>query len=59
MRKVYYAHQLIEVIGKRAYDSEGHRNAQFLDAEDVGPYPASCRNAWNAAREEVMKNLRL
>jgi hypothetical protein len=31
----YYTHQLTEVIGEGAYDNEGHRNAQFMEASDV------------------------
>ena len=53
----YYIKQLTEVIGERAYDNEGHMNAQFLNATDVGPYPDECKNAWTATREEAMANL--
>ena len=53
----YYTHQLREVIGKGAYDNEGHRNAQSLKARDVGPYPKACMNAWTSARDEAITNL--
>jgi hypothetical protein len=53
----YYAQQRTEAIGEGAYDSEGHRNAQFLSATDVGPYPGECMKAWKAARDEAMENL--
>ena len=41
----YYARQMTEAIGEGAYDSDGHRNALFLNATDVGPYPAECGKA--------------
>ncbi len=34
-------------------------NTMFMDAEDVGLYPASCKNAWTAAIKEAMQNLGL
>jgi len=55
----YYAQHLIEVIGEGAYDSEGHMNAQFLNATNVGPYPDECTRAWKAARDEALHNLGL
>ena len=36
--KGYYTQQLKEAKGEGAFDSEGHRNARFLSATDVGPY---------------------
>ena len=45
------------MIGEGGYDSEGHRNAQFLEATDVGPYPEECGKAWIAVRNEAMENL--
>ena len=48
---------MTEVIGEGAYDSDGHRKAQFMNATDVGPYPDACMTAWTAAREEGMANL--
>ncbi len=53
----YYTQQLTGVIGAGAYDSEGHMNAQFLNATDVGPYPEACKKAWTGAREEAMSNM--
>ena len=53
----YYAQQLTNVIGEGAYDSEGHRNAQFLNAANVGQYPGEGTRAWKATRIEVMHNL--
>ena len=53
----YYAQQLTEAIGEGAYDNEGHRNAQFLNATDVGPYPGECVRAWKATRDEALENL--
>ena len=47
----YYAHPLIEVIGRGAYDNDGNRNAQFLEARDVGHYPESCRNERSVLRK--------
>ena len=45
------------MIGEGVYDSEGHRNAQFLEATDVGPYPNQYRKAWTTTRDEAMENL--
>jgi len=53
----YYTQHLKEAIGERAYDSEGHKNAQFLNATDLGPYPGECMRAWTTARDEAMENL--
>ena len=53
----YYTKQLTEVIGEGAYDGDGHKNALFLNATDVGPYPEACTNPWTATREEAMANL--
>ncbi len=48
---------MTEVIGEGAYESEGHRIAQFPNATNVGPYPGECKRAWKAARDEAMQNL--
>ena len=53
----YYTQQLTEVIGEGAYDNNGHGNALFLEARDMGPYPESRKNSWTAAREEAPVNL--
>jgi len=53
----YYAQQLTEAIGEGAYDSEGHKNAQFLNATDVGPYLSECTRACKATRDEAIQNL--
>ena len=53
----YYTQQLKEAIGEGAYDNEGHKNTQFLNATDVGPYPGECLRAWKATREEAFHNL--
>ncbi len=47
------------MIGEGAYDSGGHRNAQFLSATNVGPYPGACMRAWKSTRDEAMRNLGL
>jgi len=52
----YYAQQLTKVIGEEAYGSEGHRNAQFLNATNVGPIPDECTRTWKAARDEALQN---
>jgi len=53
----YYAQHLTEVIGEGAYDNEGHMNAQFMSATNVGPYPGECTRAWKSARDEAMQNM--
>ena len=53
----YYAQHLTKVIGEGAYDNEGHRNAQFMSATNVGPYPAECTRAWKASRDAALHNL--
>ena len=49
--KGYYSELLKDVIGEGAYDSGGHKNAQFLDVTNVGPYPDACMRAWKDTRE--------
>ena len=39
--KGVYSIQLTKVIGEGAYDAEGHWNARFLRANNVGTYPTS------------------
>jgi hypothetical protein len=41
----YYSEQLTEAIGKGEYDAEGHKNEQFLGAENIGPSPEATREA--------------
>jgi len=55
----YYTQQLKEAIGEGAYDNEGHRNARFLNATDVGPYPGECIKAWTTTRDEAIESLGL
>jgi hypothetical protein len=50
----YYSQQLTVVIGRGAYDSGGHRNARFLEAKQVGPFPEACGKAWTHIRHEAM-----
>jgi hypothetical protein len=55
----YYTQQLTEALGEGAYASDGHRNARFLNATDVGPYPGECMKAWKAPRDQAMETIRL
>ena len=55
----YYAHQLIETIGRGAYDCEGHKNAKFLEATQVGPFPEACGRVWTHVRQEAIENYEL
>jgi hypothetical protein len=45
-----YSKTLTSAIGDGAYDQEGHRNAGFLQATTVGPYPKAMQYAWQFAR---------
>jgi hypothetical protein len=40
-----YSDTLTNVIGDEAYDQEGHKNAEFLQATTVGPYPKAMQFA--------------
>jgi hypothetical protein len=39
-----------------AYDEEAHRNAKFLEATEVGPYPGEMQAAWDVLRNEAAAN---
>jgi hypothetical protein len=52
----YYLEQLMEALGKRAYDAESHRNDKFVGAENIGPFPEVCKEAWIHIRKEAMEN---
>ena len=54
-RGVYNA-TLTEVIGEGAYDQEGHRNARFLQATTVGPFPKALQFAWQFTRLDCAHN---
>ncbi len=41
-----YPIQINISIGKGAYDTEGHRNAAFLESTEVGPYPQETKQTW-------------
>ena len=41
-----YSRQLIDVIGEGAYDVGGHKNARFIQTNNVGTYPTSMQFAW-------------
>ncbi len=36
-----------------------HKNAQFLGATNVGPFPGACMRAWKETRDEAIQNLGL
>jgi hypothetical protein len=48
--------RMTSIIGKEAYDAEGHRNTRFLESHDIGPYPREMRRAWTMIREEAIAN---
>ena len=54
--KGYYTEQLSYVIGKGAYDADGHRNAKFLGEAGIGPYPGSMQRAWAHLRGDASLN---
>jgi hypothetical protein len=54
--KEVYNKQLTTVIGEGAYDVEGHTNARFLQANNVGTYPTSMQFAWQMARLDATYN---
>ena len=51
-----YTRQLTEAIRHGAYDAEGHMNACFLHAGNVGPFSAATEGAWQFARLEAAHN---
>jgi hypothetical protein len=51
-----YSEQLTVVIGKGAYDEEGHMNTKFLEANGIGPYPRELQRAWDVMRDEAGGN---
>ncbi len=51
-----YTDQLTAAIGEGAFDEAGHRNARFLEATEVGPYPREMQRAWSTMREEARNN---
>ena len=44
-----YSGILTNAIGDGAYDQEGHKNVEFLQATTVGPYPKAMQFAWQYA----------
>ena len=52
----YYTEQLTEVMGKGSYDAEGHTNEKFWGAENIGPFPEACMEAWVQIMMEAMEN---
>ncbi len=48
--------QMTNIIGKGAYDAEGHINTKFLEAQGIGPYPREMRRAWIVIREDAIAN---
>jgi hypothetical protein len=51
-----YSSQLPHIIGEGAYDAEGHRNTQFLEATEIGPFPKEMQQAWTRTRQEAAEN---
>jgi len=44
------------VIGEGAYDEDGHKNSQFLEATGIRPYPWEMQRAWGVLRDEAGDN---
>ena len=51
-----YSRHMTHIIGEGAYDAKGHKNAQFLEATKIGPFPREMQQAWARTREEVAEN---
>ena len=51
-----YNRQLTNVIGEVAYAAEGHMNARFLQANNVGAYFASMQFVWQMTRLDAAYN---
>jgi len=51
-----YSRQMTHIIGEGAYDAEGHRNTQVLEATKFGPFSREMQHAWTRTREEVAEN---
>ncbi len=51
-----YTELMTKIIEEGAYDADGHMNTQFLEEEQVGPYPQAMQEAWTRTREEAARN---
>ncbi len=51
-----YSQQLTVVIGEGAYDEDGHKNTQILEATGIGPYPREMQKAWDELKNEAGEN---
>jgi len=51
-----YSRQMTRINGEGAYGAEGHKNTQFLESTEVGPFPREMRQAWTRTREEAAEN---
>ena len=47
---------MTHIIGEGAYDAEGHKNTQSLEATEIGPFLRENQQAWTRTREEVAEN---
>jgi len=56
LAKRVYIKQLTNAVGREAYGAEGHRNAGFLQADNLGPFPTAMHNAWQYTRLEAGHN---
>ena len=54
--KGYYSKQLKIEIGEGAYNHDGHKNARYLESSRLGPYPSTCRHAWEHLRLDAVYN---
>jgi hypothetical protein len=50
----YYPEHLTQVLGKGAYDAEGHINAKFMGAAKIEPFLEACKEAWARVMMEAM-----
>ena len=54
--KGIYSDQLTTIIGEGAYDEDGRRNSQFLEATWVRRYPREMLKVWDVLRDEAADN---
>ena len=51
-----YSKKLISDIGEGAYNHEGHMNKRFLESTRLGPYPVTCKKAWENLQLDAAYN---